>query len=232
MSRIPKEAGGSDGRLSSLPEPGSGSLPPGLHQVPTGGHANALLVLPRVAHPAPAPLLVFHHGAGGASRDALPQMEDAAAAFGVALLLPASAASTWDSVLGAPGPDVTALDDALQLAARAAAVDRRRVAIGGFSDGASHALSVGLANGDLFGAVLAFSPGFSAPPRRRGRPRVFVSHGTGDTVLPVRCGRRVEQTLRQGGYDVAYEEFPDGHVLPPATAVTALRWWLQQEQGR
>src|SRR3712207_8603556 len=39
-----------------------------------------------------------------------------------------------------------------------------------------------LANGDLFDTVLAFSPGFAAPPSRRGRPRVWVSHGTGDRV--------------------------------------------------
>ena len=64
------------------------------------------------------------------------------------------------------------------------------VTVCGFSDGASYALSIGLANGDLFGHVLAWSPGFVAPPEFVGRPRVFVSHGTDDRVLPIdRCSR-------------------------------------------
>jgi predicted esterase len=40
----------------------------------------------------------------------------------------------------------------------------------GFSDGASYALSLGLANGDLFTHVLGFSPGFMRVPRHVGRP--------------------------------------------------------------
>jgi phospholipase/carboxylesterase len=34
------------------------------------------------------------------------------------------------------------------------------VALGGFSDGASYALSLDLTNGDLFASLIAFSPGF------------------------------------------------------------------------
>jgi hypothetical protein len=56
-------------------------------------------------------------------------------------------------------------------------VDPTRLAVGGFSDGTSYALSLGLTNGDLFSHVLAFSPGFAVPARRRGRPRLFLSHG-------------------------------------------------------
>ena len=48
------------------------------------------------------------------------------------------------------------------------AVDAGHLAIGGFSDGASYALGLGLANGDFFRDVLAFSPGFVPP----GGPRL------------------------------------------------------------
>lgn len=64
-------------------------------------------------------------------------------------------------------------------------VDPSRVAIGGFSDGASYALSLGLGNGDLFRHIIAFSPGFAVPPRQLGSPRIFMSHGTKDRVLPI-----------------------------------------------
>jgi predicted esterase len=99
--------------------------------------------------------------------------------------------------------------------------------VGGFSDGASYALSLGVANGDLFDAVLAFSPGFVAAPGEVGRPRVWISHGTGDRVLPVeRCGRRVSRELAAAGYDVTYEEFDGGHVVTPDLVTAALQSWL------
>lgn len=86
-------------------------------------------------------------------------------------------------------------------------------------------MSLGLANGDLFGRLLGFSPGFVAPAVPRGAPRVFVSHGTGDTVLPVeRCGRRVVATLRAAGYDVEYLEFDGGHVVPAQALERAAAW--------
>jgi len=46
------------------------------------------------------------------------------------------------------------------------AADPARVTLGGFSDGATYALSIGLANGDLFPQVIGCSPGFiaQAPP--------------------------------------------------------------------
>jgi phospholipase/carboxylesterase len=105
--------------------------------------------------------------------------------------------------------------------------------VAGFSDGASYALSLGLANGDLADAVLAFSPGFAAPPARVGRSRVWVSHGTADRVLPVdRCGRRVVAQLSAAGHDVTYEEFDGGHVITPGLVDAALDWWLPGRAGQ
>lgn len=47
------------------------------------------------------------------------------------------------------------------------AVDTTRLGVGGFSDGASYALSLGLTNGDLFTHVIAFSPGALYPKESR-----------------------------------------------------------------
>src|SRR3954470_6733279 len=74
--------------------------------------------------------------------------------------------------------------------------DPRRLAVAGFSDGASYALTLGLANGELFPHILAFSAGFFVPARRQGWPAIFVSHGRSDPVLPIdMCGRRVVEAL-------------------------------------
>ncbi len=152
----------------------------------------------------------------------------AADAGGVAVLAPdSSRGATWDLVVDEVGPDVAFLDAPLREAFRDVAVDPGRVAIGGFSDGASYALSIGMANGLLFGAVLAFSPGFALPPSVEGRPRIFVSHGDADPVLPVdRCSRALVPRLRARGYDVRYREFAGAHAVPPHVVRDAVAWWL------
>jgi predicted esterase len=66
-----------------------------------------------------------------------------------------------------------------------------------------------------------------APPRTEGAPRVFVSHGVRDEVLPIaRTSRRVVPTLERAGYEVVYREFPDGHVVPPELAREAVGWFV------
>ena len=194
-----------------------------MHPLPLAAGADAVLAVPP-GDPVPRPLLVFCHGAGGTSAHSLALVGELAARTGVLVLATSSAGSTWDLLAGGLGRDVAVLDAALDEVGRRAPVSR--TGVGGFSDGASYALSLGLANGDLFDAVLAFSPGFVAPPGRNGSPRIWISHGTQDRVLPVdRCGRRVVRQLATAGYDVTYEEFDGGHVVPPALVTAALDWW-------
>ena len=219
---VPRAA---DGRLGSRPcgrEPVA--LEAAVHPVALPGSREGLLLVP--AAPArPLPLVVFFHGAGGDAQRSLPLISPAAQAAGTLVLLPTSAGATWDLVRGVLGADVTALDAALAGVFEHYAVDR--VAFSGFSDGASYALSLGVANGDLADALLAFSPGFVAALPQHGAPRVWVSHGTQDAVLPVdRCGRRVVRLLQESGYEVQYEEFEGPHVVPPALVDSALDWWL------
>lgn len=209
------------GRLTSRPSStATATAEPGLHDL----DGDAVLLVP-TAPARPAALLVFLHGAGGSGRDALRHVQAAAEAAGVVVLAPTSVGATWDLLTGRLGRDVSAIDRALAHAFALHPVDR--VGIGGFSDGASYAVSLGLANGDLAAAVLAFSPGFLAPPAQVGAPRVWVSHGTADAVLPVDpCGRRVVAQLTAAGYDVTYEEFAGGHVVPPHLVAAAFGWWL------
>ena len=212
------------GRLTSRPAATNRLLDPGEHRLSDAGLPGTLLLVPDAVR-TPAPLLVFFHGAGGTAASSLPLVREAAVAHGALVLAPSSAGSTWDLLTGGLGRDVAGLDAALAHVFAHCEVDR--VAMGGFSDGGSYALSLGVANGDLAQAVLAFSPGFLAPPEQVGQPRVWVSHGAADRVLPVdRCGRRVVATLSRAGYAVTYEEFHGGHVVPPHLVDAAFRWWL------
>ena len=124
-----------------------------------------------------------------------------------------------DGIRGGFGPDVDFLDGALEKVFGMVAVDPTRLALGGFSDGATYALSLGLVNGDLFQRIVAFSPGFLVDGELHGKPRVFISHGTADDILPIdRCSRLIVPDLQKRGYDVTFKEFEGGHEVPPAIA--------------
>lgn len=69
-----------------------------------------------------------------------------------------------------------------------------------------------------------------APAGQEGAPRVFISHGTGDEVLPIDvCSRRLAPELRRAGYDVTYREFDGPHTVPPGIAREAADWFIEGE---
>ncbi len=211
------------GRLLSRPGAATEPPVPGQRPIGLGGRRDGLLMVPEGAAAGGLPLLVWLHGAGGDAPGTLRLLEPQAREAGVALLVPESRGPTWDVIRGGYGPDIAFIDAALEGAFAELPVGPARVAIGGFSDGASYALSLGLANGNLFRWVLAFSPGFAAPPDTVGQPRIHVSHGMEDDVLPIGpCSRRLVPHLQRSGYAVRYEEFEGGHHVPDRVAAEAL----------
>ena len=171
----------------------------------------------------PRTLVVTLHGAGGGPDEAIQLLRPYADRADLILLAPKSKGATWDVAQGGFGPDVSAIDRLLGQVFSQYEVDD--VAVAGFSDGASYALSLGLTNGDLFRSVIAFSPGFIAFADPNGTPRLFVSHGTEDSILPIgRTSRRGVPRLRAAGYSVKYREFAGDHEVPPSVAGEAVEW--------
>ena len=212
------------GRLVARPRRSARSGPVGLQRPVLDGQRDVLVWVPDAYRPGtPAPLLVLLHGAGGNAQGGLRLVGSLADEVGVILVAPASRGQSWDVLYGGYGPDVETLDHALQFVFERYTVDPDRLGIGGFSDGASCALSLGITNGDLFSHILAFSPGFVAPEAQRDKPAIFVSHGTRDEVLPIdTCSRRIVPLLRGAGYEVAYREFGGPHTVPVDIAREAL----------
>ena len=81
-----------------------------------------------------------------------------------------------------------------------------------------------------FGAApYTSSDPFPIPPgtEKSGTPRIFISHGTKDQILPIdQCSRRLVPILHQSSYDVQYHEFDGPHTVPPDIARQAVDWLL------
>ena len=197
-----------------------------------GGVRDAVLQLPANADRGPIPLLVLLHGAGGSGERFLARFGQIPRDAGAAVVAPDSRTQTWDAVRGGYGPDVEFVDRTLARVFERVDVDPGRIAIGGFSDGATYALSLGLINGDLFSKIVAFSPGFVVEGTPHGTPRVFVSHGLTDEILPIdRCTRAIVPRLRAKGHDVIVREFNGGHEVPEAIAREGILWAAAQLSG-
>jgi phospholipase/carboxylesterase len=212
---------GSALRVCAADELGPGQFPLGLDHERDG-----LLYLPRgYTAGVPAPLVVVFHGAGGTAQS-VSYTFPMADRHGVIILAPDSRDQrTWDLVLGSYGPDAEFLATALGQTMRRCSVDRGRLAVAGHSDGASYALSFGIGAGDLFSQILAFSPGEMTPIDARGKPRIFISHGRSDEVMPIdETSRRFVPRLKKLGYDVTYREYDGKHPVPTEIVAAGFDW--------
>jgi phospholipase/carboxylesterase len=192
---------------------------------------NNLLYVPlSYTHEKPAVLAIMLHGAGGNASRELSFYKDAADTSNMIIIAPSSLTHTWDVIVeNSFGGDVETIDLALLYVFKRYNVDTTHIVIGGFSDGASYALSLGLQNGNLFTHVLAHSPGFIAElVKKSGSPPVFISHGKDDTVLPIAtCGRKISKVLTKEKYRVEFVEFKGGHEMPVPIKRQALQWLMK-----
>jgi phospholipase/carboxylesterase len=230
MSPLPWSASADAARLTARPAASGsacGAPTPGLQALDVGPGPEVLVRVPTPSDDAdPHHLVLTLHGAGGDARGGLAPLLPHADSHRLLLLAPSSRGNTWNVITeGRWGSDVQWIDRALTRVFADHPVDPARLAISGFSDGASYALSLGLANADLFTHIIAFSPGFLVPTPRTGTPRVYLSHGRADTVLPIdRTSRRIVPRLREAGIPTEVHEFDGPHVVPPDIAEDATRW--------
>ena len=203
-------------RLHSRPEARFRPAQPGLFPLGLGSPRDGLLYIPEAAHTRRVPLLVMLHGAGSAAARMWDAIRTDAEERQVAVLLPESRLWSWDFLHGDFGADRTFIDEALDETFRRVPIIPNRIALGGFSAGATFTLSIGPSNGDLFRWLFAFSPTGMEVAGRVGKPRFMVVHGTVDSVVPIgQSSRAIVPALRAGGDWVVYREFPGDHEIFP-----------------
>jgi phospholipase/carboxylesterase len=216
-----------EGHLSAKPRKVQTKGSTGLRKLGLERGRDSLLFVPEKSM-TPAPFALMLHGAGGNSRDGMDLLRPQSEEHGVILLAPDSRGGTWDFILGGYGPDVEYIDRALEQVFAQYSIDPKRLAVGGFSDGASYALSLGITNGGLFSHIIAFSPGFMHPTRQPDSPMIYISHGDQDSVLPIEsCSRRLVPALKRAGYEVNYHEFKGSHEIPLSVRQESAQWFLQ-----
>jgi len=211
-------------RLASRPIDNPSTITPGLYSLNLASRDAELFVPRTYDGKAGVPLLVLLHGAG---RDATewtsPQgLRDLLDEFGIAMLAPSSRGGTWNA---APG-DVAFIDSALRATFQRLRVDGKRIGMGGFSDGASYGMSLALANGDFVARVLGYSMGYLLDFAASGKPKVFMSHGTADPILPYAGAVSIASTLRARGYDVNFVTHEGGHTIGLPVARQSFTWFL------
>jgi len=219
------------GRLTAKPngKPIGNNTPTGIQTLKLGSEKESLLYVPKSYNVnTPAALAVMLHGSGGIAAHGLSYLHQFADELNIIILAPASQDYTWDIIAGDSfDKDVIFLDGALQFAFDNYAIDKEHITIGGFSDGASYALCIGLTNGDLFKYIIAFSPGFFYTIVYNGSPAVFISHGVHDRILPINsCSRRIVPQLNKRGLQVLYQEFDGEHEIPFNIKQESIQWFL------
>jgi phospholipase/carboxylesterase len=137
--------------------------------------------------------------------------------------------------VGFPDPDTfhptrQLLSEWLDELARSTGIPPGRTVLGGFSQGAVMAHTMGLGTGRPRPAgIVAFSgfiptvEGFdvdlSAP-----LPPVAIGHGTYDDVIAVEFGREARDRLTAAGADVTYQESPMRHSIDPGFLDELVPW--------
>jgi len=163
----------------------------------------------------PAPLIVLLHGAGGDARNFLDQFRREADARGVILISVQSNGRTWAQRKPKDGEaDVANIRAAIAGLSARVPFEPGRATVMGFSDGASYALSVGMAYPDLFRTIVAFSPGYAfAPSNLDTEQRIFIAHSRRDPILPAENTRQMVKGLESAGFAPEVHWFNGGHEI-------------------
>ena len=175
-----------------------------------------------------APLIVVLHGAGGDARNFLDQFKHDANRRGAILLSVQSSGHTWAQRKPTDDEaDVANIKTAISELTVKAPIDRGRTTVMGFSDGASYALSIGMAYPGLFRTIVAFSPGYAfAPSDIDTQQRIFIAHSRRDPILPAANVRDMIKGLESAGYSPEVRWFNGGHEIDPQLKNAALDFAL------
>jgi len=222
---------GGNARLTARPSTPTEAPPVGVASIPITVGVDGLVYFPASYKPTtPAPVAFLLHGAGQDASELMAPVSGYAESRGLVLASVTSSQGTWDAIYGGGfGIDVRAIDSALKWLFARCNVDATRLGVMGFSDGATYAIALTRANGDLFKRVNVYSPGFLISVESIGKPEYFITHGTQDQILSFDNTKNViVPSLRNAGYSVDFRQFDGGHGVTAQLLETSVDWFVRQ----
>lgn len=209
-------------------------------------------VFARRGMPGPPPLLVMLHGFGSNEADLLglvPYLDERlyiASARGPLRI--ETGAYGWYRVAHTAGGPIVHEGEEQASRKRLAAfidemiaehfIDRHRVFLLGFSQGATLALSFALTVPERIAGVVVFGgrvmrelPGSMATPEQIANMPIFMAHGLHDDVVPIARARSSREFLLGFDADLNYREYPSGHKIA-AEMLTDASAWLSDRLNR
>jgi len=187
------------------------------------------------------PTVVALHGRGADATDLLPLIS-ALGRYDLLVVAPRAPLQfpnggyAWYETIreGVPEPQVLAsnlklLQDFINEVKAGYAVDKEKLVMLGFSQGALMSLVVSLQDTQAVRGAVGLS-GYLPVEAFRSQNKnllgfpVFISHGIYDTLIPVRYAREARDFLRNAGADLVYREYAMGHEVTQETLIDLAAW--------
>ncbi len=191
-------------------------------------------VNPSKPGPKRAPVIIFLHGTGG-NAGVFGGWAAEARKRGFIVVLPQST-GTGDKKSGNTNgdtmprwadvdePKVVSLAREIQ---RTMNGDPKRTYLGGYSNGAFHAVQYALNHPEVFSALLCIGGGcnLGSSSDETKRLGAYIIHGTADSSVPFDAGQRASDQLKKHGLDVVFRKFDGrGHDIFDEEAKAFFDW--------
>ena len=213
------------------------------HRIQHQGHAAHVLTPKLLKKTAGSlPLLFVLHGAGrtkASVESSVLQFSKMSSRNKILIAIPMSIDRTWDlrqtATTGQASADAAFISYILDCLNRDYYIDSGRIAVMGFSDGGSYAISLAVNNPEVFQAAMSWSAGYYLESRHSGqaaptrsKPNILHGHGQVDELFDFqKVAVPMRQSLRSSGHLVTPHNVRSaGHAAPPDFAHFATRWWL------
>ena len=112
-------------------------------------------------------------------------------------------------------------------------IDRKKMILGGFSQGAMVTYEFGIMQPNYFSGLLAMSGKlinkeiFNQDEKINLDKKIFISHGVYDNVISVNEGREANKILKGIGFKVEYKEYPITHEIS-LDVISDIKKWIDK----
>ena len=112
-------------------------------------------------------------------------------------------------------------------------IDRKKMILGGFSQGAMVTYEFGIMQPNYFSGLLAMSGKlinkeiFNQDEKINLDKKIFISHGVYDNVISVNEGREANKILKGIGFKVEYKEYPITHEIS-LDVISDIKKWIEK----